>query len=747
MTLRLQPGSNCWRVEHATRFAVAIDGEDYFGQVRRSLIRAKRCIAISAWDIHSEVELVRPDPDADAVRATDDDLPTALGELLLALLARNPSLNVFILLWDYSPIYALEREPLFFGAPPWGKSLFRDGPRHPRLHLISDNAHPLGGSQHQKIVAIDGLIAWSGGFDLSKWRWDTHAHSANDERRRDPDGTLYPPFHDVQALVDGAAAAALMDIFLERWQHAGGKDIRALSGIDEARDQQTEIGSPSDPWPAGIEVLLRDTQVGIARTLPEYRGNAEVREVERLYLDTIAQSREILYIENQYLTSRSIGDSLCDSLQKDWGPQILILLPKKTGHWLEQHTMDILRARILSRLRAADSHGRLRICYPEVSDLENGCLMVHAKLIISDDEVLRIASSNLSNRSMGLDSECDLCVVARNEKERETFRMLRQRLLGMFLSVAPEAVARAETDARARGGGLFEAIDALARPEADPSPTGNDRDHRTRPHLDKLDGMADPEWDRQLPDERVVDPDRPLSTELITDVVVGKENLPLVRWRVLTMAGLVVLLLILVAAWRWTPIGDWLEPRVLAEGVRHLNSTPWGIPLGIVGFVVASLAAVPVTLLILTCSLVFGAVTGASVAFVGSVVSAVLGYGIGRVTGRGLVDRLANGRVQQLSRKLGRRGILTIITVRIIPVAPFAVLNLLAGTMHISVRDFVIGTMIGMLPGIIALAIFAEGLLSLVSQANLRAVALILVGVLGLAGLAWAGKRLIGYRQ
>lgn len=64
-----------------------------------------------------------------------------------------------------------------------------------------------------------------------------------------------------------------------------------------------------------------------------------------------------------------------------------------------------------------------------------------------------------------------------------------------------------------------------------------------------------------------------------------------------------------------------------------------------------------------------------------------------------------------------------------------------------SVRDFVIGTMIGMLPGIIALAIFAEGLLSLVSQANLRAVALILVGVLGLAGLAWAGKRLNGYRQ
>jgi phosphatidylserine/phosphatidylglycerophosphate/cardiolipin synthase-like enzyme/uncharacterized membrane protein YdjX (TVP38/TMEM64 family) len=747
MTFRLQPGRNCWRVELATRFAVAIDGEDYFAQVRRSLLRAKRCIAISAWDIHSQVELVRPAPGEETGRVADDELPTALGELLVALLEGNPSLNVFILLWDYAPIYALEREPLFFGDPPWGKSLFRDGPKHPRLHLISDNAHPLGGSQHQKIVAIDGQIAWSGGFDLSKWRWDTHAHSAEDERRRDPDGTLYPPFHDVQALVDGDAAAALMELFPERWQRAGGEDIRARSGIDELREQRTGSDLQSDPWPDGAEVLLRDAQIGIARTLPEYRGHAEVREVERLYLDTIAQSREMIYVENQYLTSRTVSDALCHSLQKDSGPQILIILPKKTGHWLEQHTMDILRARLLSKLRSADHHGRLRVCYPEVPGLETGCLMVHAKLMISDDQVLRIASSNLSNRSMGLDSECDLCVVARDATERETLRALRQRLLGMFLSVDSAAVARAEADAREQGGGLFEAIDALTGPNDNTSPAGTHAGSRKGLHLVKLEALADPEWDRQLPDERVVDPDRPLSTELITDVVVGKENLPLMRWRVLTMAGLVVLLLTLVAVWRWTPVGDWLEPRVLAEGVQGLNSSPWGIPLGLLGFVAASLAAVPVTLLILTCSLVFGTMTGATVAFVGSVLSALIGYGIGRFTGRSLVERLANGRIQQVSQRLGRRGILTIITVRIVPVAPFAVLNLLAGTMHISVRDFVIGTAVGMLPGIIVLVIFAEGLLSLIGQADLRAVALILIGILGLAGLAWVGKRLLAYRQ
>ncbi|MFO8153506.1 VTT domain-containing protein [Thioalkalivibrio sp.] len=747
MTLRLQPGSNCWRIEPATRFAVAIDGEDYFAQLRRSLIRAKRCIAISAWDIHSRIELIRPGPHEEPGRMADDGLPTALGELLVALLERTPPLNIFILLWDFAPIYALEREPLFFGDPPWGKGLFRSGPAHPRLHLISDDAHPVGGSQHQKIVAVDGQIAWCGGFDLSKWRWDTQAHSAEDERRRDPNGTLYPPFHDAQALVDGDAAAALMEIFLERWRRAGGGDIRGLSGFDALRQQRAGDGASSDPWPEGMEVLLHDTQVGIARTLPEYGDHAEVREVERLYLDTIAQSRDLLYIENQYLSSRVIGDALCDSLQKDSGPRILMILPEKTGHWLEQHTMDILRARILSRLRAADRHGRLRVCYPEVSGLQKGCLMVHAKLMISDDEVLRVASSNLSNRSMGLDSECDLCVIARNAEERGVFRSLRQRLLAMFLSVDPDTLARAEADAREQGNGMFEAIDALTGPGSGTRPPGTDRGDPGPLHLEKLEALADPEWNRQLPDERVVDPDRPLDTELITDVVVGKENLPLIRWRILIMAGLALLLLGLVAVWRFTPVGDWLEPAVLAEGVRGLNSTPWGIPLGLLGFVAASLAAVPVTLLILTSSLVFGTVTGASVALIGSVLSAVIGYGIGRFTGRGLVEHLANGRIQQVSRRLGRRGILTIITVRIVPVAPFVVLNLLAGTMHISVRDFVIGTAVGMLPGIIALAVFAEGLLALIGQADLRAVALVLVGILGLAGLAWLGRRLLAYRQ
>jgi len=713
--LHLVPGRNCWRVPRAERIAVLVDGEAYFAALRRSLIQARRSIAIAAWDLHSRLELVRPDSDGET---PDDGLPTALGKLLMALLEQRPELEVYILLWDYASIYALEREPLFFGDAPWGNN----GTEHRRLHFIKDGAHPLAASQHQKLVIVDGRIAWSGGFDLSKWRWDTSAHRADEPRRRDPHGDAYPPFHDVQVLVDGEAAGALAALFAERWRRAGGEHP------PQPADADTE-----DPWPAGLEPLLRDHAIAIARTLPAYDGHAQVREVERLYLDMIDGAERFIYAQNQYLTSRSLADALCRALGRDDGPEVALVLPEHTGDWLEKYTMDILRARVLEQLRDADRHGRLRVLYPQVPGLaDDACLMVHAKLMIVDDRVLRIGSSNLSNRSMGLDSECDLCVLAERAEDEAVIGDLRRQLMAMLGSGSAQALEETEhRGAEAGRAGLLDAIGLLVE-AADPD---------DGPRLRDLDGGVDPEWSRQLPDERLIDPDRPLDGELVTDAVVGEENTPALRRRVLVSATMIGLLLALAAAWRWTPLGDWLQPQQIADAMRGLSSSPWGMPVGIIALTAASLVAVPVTLLILVSALVFGSVSGAVVALAGATLSGIAGYGIGRAAGRDLVERLAGGRLEGLRGRLSRRGILAVVTLRIVPVAPFAVLNLFAGAIRVPLRDYVIGTVVGMLPGVVAMSVFAEGLLSLLGRADLRSVALLLVGVLSLGGLFWLGRR------
>jgi phospholipase D1/2 len=692
---RFKEGRNCWRIARADRVAVLVDGEAYFSAVRAALVAAQRRVFILAWDIHSQLELVREDP--------GDGLPTRLGDLILALLARRPELEVRILLWDYAPIYALEREPLFFGDSPWNK--------HPRLYFVQDDRHPLAASHHQKLVVVDGAIAFCGGFDLSKWRWDTNEHRAEDRRRVDTQGDAYPPFHDVQMLVDGSAAAALETICLERWQWA----------TSETLDPAGQTGS--DPWPDEVVPLLSSQDCAVARTLPRYQDQEEVREVEQLYGDMIDTAEDFIYLENQYLTSAFVCDALAARLRRRTGPEVVIVLPRETGGWLEQHTMDVLRSRLLAPLREADRHGRLRVYYPAVPGLDSGCLMVHAKLTIVDDRLLRVGSANLSNRSMGLDTECDLCIEAGDEGSRAAIAGLRRRLLGMLLGVDSGAVA----DAEDREAGLIAAIESLRG------------DART---LAPLRGDVDPEWERQLPDDRLIDPDRPLSAEDLGDAVMGSPSLVPARRRLWLGVGLVLLVLALAAAWRWTPLGEWLEPRAMADALTGALHGPWGPVLTVAGFVGGSLLAIPVTLLILVAALVYGPALGALLAMAGSMAAALATYGIGQYLGRASVERLSGGSVHRLSERLARRGILTVVAVRIIPVAPFTVINLFAGASRIRLRDYVIGTLIGMMPGVAAMAVFAEGILALLRNAGLRHFLVVALALAFIVGLTLLARRL-----
>ncbi|MEJ2687454.1 MAG: VTT domain-containing protein [Gammaproteobacteria bacterium] len=125
----------------------------------------------------------------------------------------------------------------------------------------------------------------------------------------------------------------------------------------------------------------------------------------------------------------------------------------------------------------------------------------------------------------------------------------------------------------------------------------------------------------------------------------------------------------------------------------------------------------------------------------GSMLGAVATYGVGRLLGRDAVRRLAGTRLNELSRRLGHRGMLTVITLRIVPIAPFTVVNMVAGVSHISFRDFCVGSLIGITPGILAMTLFANGLVHLLLAPG-TATALAITGLaLVIAGGAWAIHR------
>lgn len=687
----LAEGVNCWRVPRAERAAFIVDGQDYFRAVRESICRARHCVYIVGWDIHSELRLVRD--------GEEDGLPKKLGDLLDAVAKRSPDLNVYVLEWDFSMIYAMERD--FF---PRYELRWKS---HDRVHFSLDGEHPVGASQHQKLVVVDERVAFCGGFDLSKWRWDTSAHRPKDERRVDPNGKPYSPFHDVQMIVDGDAAAALSDLARQRWRNATESEV--TSGAPDTEE---------DPWPPSVQPMLHEVKVGIARTLPSYGDQKEVREVEQLYLDTIAAAQHFIYIENQYLTAHAVGEALTHRLQEHGGPEVIIVMPSKTGGWLEQHTMDVLRGRMLRRLRKADRHQRLRVYFVRISQDQDVSLMVHAKVMIVDDGFVRVGSSNISNRSMGLDSECDLAIQSTPSNDcTDAIRTFRRRLLAEHLGKEASSVAEAERNHAS----LIEAIESLCGGE---------------PSLEPLSGEIPDDVDEWVPDSALLDPEKPVEPDELLEYFVGPEEERSLSRQLLKLGAILVGLLALAAAWRWTPLSEWLDVDSATAAARWMQAQPF-TPLIVLGaFVIASLAVVPVTLMIVSTVVVFGPWLGMVYAFAGSELAALATFGVGALLGRRRVGRLTGGRINRISRAISNRGVLTIVTLRIVPVAPFTVINIIAGVSEIRLRDFALGSFVGLMPGIFAMAFFTDRVVASIREPSATSIiAAIVVGSLAVAGL------------
>ncbi len=131
--------------------------------------------------------------------------------------------------------------------------------------------------------------------------------------------------------------------------------------------------------------------------------------------------------------------------------------------WLEEQTMGVLRARLHKRLQEADAHGRYRLLYPYVPDLERPNLLnVHSKVLVMDDELCSVGSANFNNRSMGFDTECNIAVEARGEERiRRLIAGLRDRLLAEHLGAGIDQVA---SEIGRQSGSLIKTIDALKRP-------------------------------------------------------------------------------------------------------------------------------------------------------------------------------------------------------------------------------------------------------------------------------------------
>jgi phospholipase D1/2 len=687
-------GRNCWRVEPAERVSFLIDGDDYFRAFRAAAIHARHHIIILGWDFDSRIRML--------IDREPDGFPDRLGEFLHTLLMRRRQLHIHVLTWDFHMIYWKEREW-------WLPSKLA---AHRRLHFHKDGAHPVGASHHQKVVIIDDALAFVGGLDFAQCRWDTSRHLAVHPKRMLNDESPCRPFHDVQLMVTGPVASALGDLARERWQAATG---RVWPSHGSGREE--------DLWPRGLKPDMSDVSVAIARTAPAFGDRASIGEVEALFLDSLNNARRYIYIETQYLTSRTVADCLAARLQDPKGPEIVMVLHPNSDGWLEQHTMDVLRGRVLERLRAADRFHRLNLNYPKIPELRGQCISMHSKVCIIDDDFVRVGSANLSNRSMGFDTECDLAIEAAGQPAvRRAIASFRQALLAEHLGVSPEAVGRELK----KDGSLIGAVERLR---------GAGRS------LGYFDGTVSADVNEVVPDEAFIDPSRPYEAQFIPE----ERRKPALRQIIGGTSGLLALV-VLAGLWHWTPLRELIDVTSMVDSLEEVAHGPMALPVTVGAFLIGGLLVMPVMVLIAVTILAFGPWWGFWYALIGMTASALLTFGIGRLLGRRLIDHLSGSWVHRISRTLAKKGVLTVVALRMLPVAPFSILNAVAGASHIRAKDFFVGTVLGELPGLLGLALFLDQVTETIRHPGLGSILLLVIIAVGIIVTAWGLSRWLSNR-
>jgi len=179
------------------------------------------------------------------------------------------------------------------------------------------------------------------------------------------------------------------------------------------------------------------------------------------------------------------------------------------------------------------------------------------------------------------------------------------------------------------------------------------------------------------------------------------------RRRLLLLAAAVLIVIALAIGWAATPLRHWLDVDLVVSALRRFGEA-FGPLAATFGFALAMTLAVPLTFLTLVALVALGPWVGFACAMAGALLGAMVSYGMGAFLGHAVLVRLAGPRINLLSQRLARRGLLAVVLVRMVPIAPFAVVNMVAGASHIRLRDLVLGTAIGMTPGMLAMVVFVD---------------------------------------
>lgn len=189
--------------------------------------------------------------------------------------------------------------------------------------------------------------------------------------------------------------------------------------------------------------------------------------------------------------------------------------------------------------------------------------------------------------------------------------------------------------------------------------------------------------------------------------------------------------------WRFTPVAQFLQPEKVADRLENIEKVSWAPFAFVAAYVLGGLVMFPVTVLSASTAIVFPPLKAVSVSFTGIMLSAALLHWLGSRFIKGSVRKSLGNVIKRVDEALSDRGIVTIATIRMIPLAPFTLVNIAAGAVGVPFRDYMLGTALGLLPGVSMICIFGRQVRHFWHNPNLKTVLLVVA-----IGLVWIGMSL-----
>lgn len=705
-----QPGQNCW-VESKARFSTPlIDCGNYYKALHSSIVKAKHSIFIVGWDIDSRIRLLRGDDEASS------EAPSVISDLLKWKAEQNPDIKIYLLRWDSSLAFFAQREM-------WAKEVWEEKtPDNVQTEL--DDTIPMGGSQHQKIVVIDDELVFSGGMDVSTNRWDTRDHPVVSEERDGPDGE-YGPLHDVQMVSSGPVVADFAQLVRWRWQRVADE-----SPIDMREEARIDENAPlPDAWPEDFPPLFENVECALARTIPFMDEVEPAQEVRHMLLDLIGEAESVIYIENQFTTRQEIAEALNKQLKLKPNLSVIIVSSYEPKGKFECEAFWASRIEFKAILEKGIDPNRVKLTYSSIEDMQGrkAYKRIHSKVMTIDNKYLVIGSSNLSNRSMTLDTEIDTVIFGNSKDNRACIEQVRNDLLaehtGRDIDAMPE---------------IFNSqypVEALMQGQiAHGYVLTEVRDEVFTEHSVKNVFRA------------LSDPEEPLISVPTLDGDALPARNPKRRSIMILIGVAIIAVLGGLMFWASQSI-PWLSSDSINAFLEKSRGTYFALPTVLLVYVVGGVLFFPVTVLSLAVAAIFGPIWGPIYGIMGALMSSAIMFGIGKLSGNAGLRKIGGPKVAAVDEKLKRSGIVGVAAIRMLPVAPFSLVNLVAGISSIGIFQFLVGTFLGMFPPMIAKGLVGDSIAQIWKNPSVETISYLVGGIIMWGLMIWGSQKFARYYQ